>query len=135
MAGEIKGLQVAAGAGLASILAAGLGNSASYIKSKADTTDLLAGHATKARAVIIVVRVDEVMAAGGGTEPTFSVGEESGTVDKFVTVANLATKAAGTVLVYAGTQTANKKIQVTGTTFVGAGTGGITVTVIGIPTT
>lgn len=134
-AGKVTSAMLASGAGVASLLTAGLGASASYIKTKNDTTDLLAGHATKARAVLIVVVVDETLADAGGTAPTFSVGEESGAVDKFVTTASLATKAAGTVQVYAGTQTANKKIQVTGTTKVGTGTGGITVTVIGIPTT
>lgn len=125
----------AAGTGIATLLSAGLGASISYTKSKNNTTDLLAGHATKARAVLIVVVVDEVMATGTGTQPTFKIGEESGADDKFAGTAAFAGKAAGTVLVFGGTQSANKKIQVTGTTFVGNGTGGITVTVIGIPTT
>ena len=131
----VTSAKLASGAGVAALLTAGLGASASYTNTKNDTTDLLAGHATKARAVLIVVVVDEVMAAGTGTAPTFSVGEESGAVDKFVTAASLAGKAATTVQVYAGTQSANKKVQVTGTTKVGNGTGGITVSVIGIPTT
>ena len=134
-AGAITSAKLANGAGIAALLTAGLGNARSYIKTKNDTTDLLAANATKARAVLIVVTVDETLAAGDTTAPTFSVGEESGAADKFVTAASLATKVAGTVQVYAGTNTANKKIQVTGTTKVGTGTGGITVTVIAIPTT
>jgi hypothetical protein len=131
----VTSAKLASGAGVAALLTAGLGNSASYINTKNNTTDLLAGHATKARAVLIVVVVDETFAAIGGNAPTFSVGEESGAADKFVTAASLALKIAGTVLVYGGTQTANKKIQVTGTTKTGTSTGGITVIVIGIPTT
>lgn len=131
-------VSLTAGGGIAALLAAGLGNSVSYLKTKNDTTDLLAGHATKARAVLIVVRVDTAFADNDvNLQPTFSVGEESGAADKFVTVASLANKAAGTVQVYAGTQTANKKIQVTGVAASGdgSGTGAVTVTVIGIPTT
>jgi hypothetical protein len=130
---KVTNAMLANGAGVGAIVTAGLGNSASYIKTKNDTTDLLAAGA-KAQAVIGLVVVDEIFADAGGNQPTFSVGEEGGTVDKFFLASALTNKAAGTVLAFAGTQTIAKKVQVTGVKAVGAGTGGISVTILAIPT-
>jgi hypothetical protein len=133
-AGSITGAMFAGGAGVAALLAAGLGASARYDKTTNATVDLLAAHATKARAVVIMVHVDEVLAAGIGTEPTFEIGEV-GTLNKFAATSAFTNAAAGAVLVFAGTNTATKTVQVTGTAGVGVGTGAITVTVLAIPTT
>ncbi len=124
-----------ASAGIAAVLAGGLGASASYINTKADTTTLLTAHATKARAALVVVRVDEVFANGTGGQAVFAVGETTTGFSVFVSAATLASAAEGTVFVAAGSNTATKHVTVTGEAATGTGTGGITVTVLGIPTT
>jgi hypothetical protein len=130
--------KLANGAGVAAILTAGLGGSGSYIKTKNDTTDLVAAHGTKDRAVLVVVTVDQAFADNAANlQPTFSVGEAGGAVDEFVTVASLVNKTLGVVQVYQGLNTATRKIQVTGVAASGdgSGTGAISVTVLAIPTT
>lgn len=134
MAGEIISAQIAGGAGVAAILAAGLGGSASFLKTSAATTTVVAAHATKDRACLVVVRVDETYAIGTGTLPTVKIGED-GTIEKCMAATVLDTEAAGTVLVYAFTNSATMKIIVTTTAAVGNATGGCTVTVLAIPTT
>jgi hypothetical protein len=121
-------------AGLAALLASGLGASAAYPKTDAATNTLLAAHATKDRACLVVVHVDETYAIGTGTLPTVKIGEDD-TVEKCMAATVLDTEAAGTVLVFAFTNTATKKIIVTTTAAVGDSTGGCTVTVLAIPTT
>jgi hypothetical protein len=144
MAGEIKNAQIAdatltgakwaGGAGVAAILAAGLGGSASFLKTSAATTTVVAAHATKDRACLVVVRVDETYAIGTGTLPTVKIGEDD-TIEKCMAATVLDTEAAGTIYVYAFTNTATKKIVVTTTAAVGNATGGCTVAVLAIPTT
>jgi len=124
-----------ASAGIASVLAGGLGASASYINTKADTTTLLTAHATKARAALVVVRVDETFANGNGAQSVFAVGETTTGFSCFVSAATLASAAEGAVFVKAGTNTTAKHVTVTGEAATGTGTGGVTVTVLGIPTT
>lgn len=121
-------------AGLAALLASGLGGSAAFVKTDAATTTLLAAHGTKDRACLVVVHVDETYDVGTGTLPTVKIGEDD-TVEKCMAATVLDTEAAGTVLVFAFTNTATKKIIVTTTAAVGNATGGCTVTVLAIPTT
>ena len=123
-----------AAAGLAAILAAGLGGAHAVAKTEAATTTVIAANATKARACLVVVHVDETYDVGTGTLPTVAIGEDD-TVEKCMAASVLTTQAAGTVLVYAFTNAANKKIIVTSTAAVGDSTGGCTVTVLAIPTT
>jgi predicted RecA/RadA family phage recombinase len=120
--------------GLAAAVAAGLGGSDSILKTEAATHTLVAAHATKARACLVVVRVDETYAVGTGTLPTVKVGETDA-LEAAMAVTVLDTEAAGTVLVFAFTNTATKAIVATSTAKVGDATGGCTVTVIAIPTT
>ena len=129
---QINSLASAQG-GLAAILSAGLGGADSILKSEAATHTLVAAHATKARAVLAVVHVDETYAIGTGTLPTVKLGEAD-TIEKFMAATVLDTEAAGTVYVYAGTNTATKAIVATSTAAVGNSTGGCTITVIAIPT-
>jgi hypothetical protein len=121
-------------AGIAAVLAGGLGGSTAVLKTTAATTTVVAAHATKDRACLVVVNVNETYAIGTGTLPTVKIGEDD-TVEKCMAATVLDTEAAGTVLVYAFTNTATKKIIVTSTAAVGNSTGGCTVTVIAIPTT
>lgn len=121
-------------AGLAALLASGLGASAAFLKTDAATTTLMAAHGTKDRACLVVVHVDETYDIGTGALPTVKIGEDD-TVEKCMAATVLDTEAAGTVLVFAFTNTATKKIIVTTTAAVGDATGGCTVTVLAIPTT
>jgi hypothetical protein len=130
---QINNLAGAQG-GLASILSAGLGGADSILKTEAATHTLVAAHATKDRAVLAVVYVDETYAVGTGTLPTVKFGETS-TIEKFMAATVLDTEAAGTTYVYAGTNTSTKAIIATSTAAVGNSTGGCTITVIAIPTT
>ncbi len=120
--------------GVTALVAAGLGGSHSILKTEADTHQIVAAHATKARAVLVIVTVDEPYAIGTGTLPTVAVGETD-SIDKFMLATVLDTEAAGVVLVFAGTNTATKAIIATSTAAVGNATGGCTVTVLAIPTT
>lgn len=120
--------------GLAAVIAGGLGGSDSIAKTEAATHTLVASHATKDRAVLAFVRVDETYAVGTGTLPTVKLGE-TGTTEKFMAVTVLDTEAAGTVYVYAGINTAGTAIVATSTAAIGNSTGGCTITVIAIPTT
>lgn len=121
-------------AGLAALLASGLGASAAFLKTDAATTTLMAAHGTKDRACLVVVHVDETYDIGTGELPTVKIGEDDA-VEKCMAATVLDTEAAGTVLVFAFTNTAMKKIIVTTTAAVGDATGGCTVTVLAIPTT
>lgn len=123
-----------ASAGIAAVLAGGLGGSASFTKASAATTTLIAANATKDRAVLVVVVVDETYDIGTGTLPTVEIGEDD-TIDKCMAHTVLDSEAAGTVLVFSFTNTATKKIIVTTTAAVGNATGGCTITAIAIPTT
>lgn len=123
------------GAGVAALLAAGLGASISYLSTKNNTTTLLASHASKDRAILVVVTVDEALDDGTGTQPTFSIGETTTGVAAFAPTSAFVDAAAGTVFVFGGKNLATKNITVTGVQAVGDATGGITVAVLAIPTT
>jgi len=131
---SITSAKLAAGAGVAALLTAGLGGSASVTKTSAATTTIIAANATKARACLVLVVVDETYAVGTGTLPTVKIGEDD-TVDKCMVDTVLDTEAAGTVLAFAFTNLATKKIIVTTTAAVGNATGGCSITVLAIPTT
>jgi hypothetical protein len=120
--------------GATALVASGLGGSHAVLKSEAGTHTVLAAHATKARACLVIVKVDEVFGIGTGTLPTVEVGEDD-TIDKCMAHTVLTNQAAGTTLVYAFTNLATKKVIVTTTAAIGNSTGGCTVTVLAIPTT
>lgn len=120
--------------GSTALVASGLGGSHSVLKSEAGTHTVLAVHATKARACLVIVTVDETYAIGTGTLPTVEIGEDD-TIDKCMAHDVSIAQAAGTTLVYAFTNTANKKVIITTTAAIGNSTGGCTVTVLAIPTT
>lgn len=123
-----------ASAGIAAVLAGGLGGSAAIAKTLAATTTVVAAHATKARAVLVVVNVTETYDVGTGTLPTVKIGEDD-TIEKAVAATVLTNQAAGTTLVYVFDNLATKKIIVTSTAAVGDSTGGCVVTALAIPTT
>lgn len=132
--GNVTPAKLSAGAGVAALLTAGLGGSVSVTKTSAATTTVVAANATKDRACLVLVTVDETYAIGTGTLPTVEIGEDD-TIDKCMAHTFLDTEAAGTVLAFAFTNLATKKIIVTTTAAVGNATGGCSVTVLAIPTT
>jgi hypothetical protein len=133
-AGKVTSSMLANGAGVAALLTAGLGGSVSVTKTDAATTTIVAAHDTKDRACLVLVVVDETYDVGTeGTLPTVKIGED-GTIEKCMAGTVLDTEAAGTVLAFAFTNTATKKIIVTSTAAVGDATGGCSITVLAIPT-
>lgn len=131
---KVTSAMLANGAGVASLLTAGLGGSGSVLKTDTLTHTLVAAHGSKDRACIVMVVVDETYAVGTGTLPALVIGEAD-TTNKFMTAGTLDTEAAGTVLFFAGTNTATKAITATSTAAVGNATGGCSITVLAIPTT
>lgn len=124
----ITATKLANGAGLGALVAAGLGASANYDKTTAGAQDLAVASAS-ARACICVVVVTEAFADGTGTQPTFTIGDES-TANSIMTVGKLADAALGSVFTFAGQVTAAEKLQVTGVAATGDGTGAISVTAL-----
>jgi hypothetical protein len=133
-AGKVTNAMLANGAGVGALLTAGLGGSISVTKTSAATDTIVAAHGTKDRAVIVLVIVDETYDIGTGTLPTVKIGEDD-TIEKAMAATVLETAAAGTVLAFAFTNLATKKIIVTTTAAVGDATGGCSITVLAIPTT
>lgn len=121
-------------AAFAALAAAGLGASASYAKTTDGAQTLLAANATSEgdRVVLIIVHVDEAFADAGGTQTTFSVGE-TGTADKFAATSVFTDATLGSVFVLAGTLSEEAALLVTANDAAGAGTGGITATVLALP--
>ena len=132
--GKVTNAMLANGAGVGALLTAGLGGSLSVTKTSAATDTIVAAHGTKDRAVIVLVIVDETYDIGTGTLPTVKIGEDD-TIEKAMAGTVLDTEAAGTVLAFAFTNLATKKIIVTTTAAVGDATGGCSITVLAIPTT
>ena len=133
-AGKVTSSMLANGAGVAALLTAGLGGSVSVTKTDAATTTIVAAHDTKDRACLVLVVVDETYNVGTGTLPTVKIGED-GTIEKCMAGTVLDTEAAGTVLAFAFTNTATKKIIATTTAAVGDATGGCSIIVLALPTT
>jgi len=132
MAGELKLLQMVGGAASTALLAQALGGTHSVTKGETGTHTLLAAHATKIRAVLVIVTVDEVFADGGTTQTVIEVGQD-GTIDLCFDHTKLVNAAAGSVWAFALRNTATNKVIITSTAAGGAGTGGVTVTAIAIP--
>jgi len=132
--GKVTSAMLANGSGVAALLTAGLGGSVSCLKTDAATKTIVAAHGTKDRACLVLVVVDETYAIGTGTLPTVEIGEDD-TIDKCMAHTVLDTEAAGTVLAFAFTNTATKKIIATCTAAVGNATGGCSIIVLAIPTT
>jgi hypothetical protein len=133
-AGKVTNAMLANGAGVAALLTAGLGGSVSVTKTDAATTTIVAAHDTKDRACLVLVTVDETYDSGMGTRPTVKIGEDDA-IEKCMAGTVLDTEVAGTVLAFAFTNTAKKKIIVTTTAAEGDATGGCSITVLAIPTT
>ena len=132
MAGELKLLQMVGGAASTALLAQALGGTHTVINSETATHTLLAAHATKKRAVLVIVTVDEVFANGTNTQTVIEVGED-GTIDKCFDHLKLVDAAAGSVWAFAFQNDATEKVIITSTAAVATGTGGVTVTAIAIP--
>jgi hypothetical protein len=122
---------LANGVGLAALITAGLGASASYIKTTNGAQTLLAADAANARVVLLVAVVTQAF-VGLGTQPVFAFGETT-TANKYDDGTALVDAALGAVKVFAGTLTATKALLVTATAASGAGTGAISVTAFVLP--
>ena len=134
MAGELALKQLLGGTASAALLAQALGGTHSVTKAEAATHTLLAAHATKKRAVLVLVTVDEVFANGDTSQTVIEVGED-GTIDKAFDHTKLVDAAAGSVWAFAFQNDATEKVIITSTAAAGSGTGGVTVTAIAIPET
>ena len=133
--GAVTGAKWSAGAGVAAVLAAGLGGSDAIIKSETATHTLVAAHGSKIRACLVVATVTEAFLTGDTSRTIITVGETD-TPDKMWAATTFPNGlASGTVLVGAFTNAATKAITATSTAAVGTGTGGVAITVIAIPTT
>lgn len=130
-AGKVTAAMLANGAGIAALVTAGLGASATYPKTTNGAQTLLASDAA-ARVVLIMAVVTEVFADGGGTQTTFTIGETD-TADKYAAAAVFTGAAAGSVFFFAGTLTADKALLVTANDAADAGTGGLAVTALVLP--
>lgn len=100
---------------------------AAYPKTTSGVQTLLAAAAVD-RTVIVSVQVTQVFADGGGSQPTFSIGQ-TGSAAKFAATARFTDAAAGATFSFAGTLTAGTDLIVTAVAAVGAGTGALAVTV------
>jgi len=114
---SVESSMLASGAGVAAVLTAGLGNSASYTKVTTGAQTLNVSDVA-ARVVIGMVIIDEVFANGNGDQPTFSIGETD-SLTKFAATSVFTDAANGAVFTFAGTLTATKALVITAT----AGTG------------
>lgn len=132
VAGTIPAAALVNGAGIAAMVAAGLGNSANYPKTDVATNTLVAANATKDRGVIVMLIVTETYAAGTGTAPTVKVGEDTA-IEAGIAAATVANKTAGTILCSGFLNTSTRKIIVTTTAAVGNGTGACTVVALALP--
>ena len=128
------GASVAAQDQIAAVFTAGLGGAASYLKTDTGTKTIVAAHATKDRACLIVVHIDETYADAGGTQPVLKIGETS-TIEKGAAATVFVDAPAGSVFVFPMLNTATKAIIATLTAGLTTGTGGFTISVIAIPTT
>lgn len=130
--GTINSSMLANGAGIAALVTAGGGASASYDKTTSGAQTLLAanGSGEGARTVLIIVTIDETFAAGDGTATIFDIGETD-SLEKFK--ANLNSGTAGDILTYAGSLTEEKALLVTATAATGTGAGGISIAVLALP--
>jgi len=128
-AASVESGMLANGAGVASLLTAGLGNSASYVTATTGAQTLNVSD-TDARVVIGMVIIDEVFANGDDAQPTFSIGETD-SLTKFAATNVFTDAAAGAVFTFAGTLTANKALIITATAGTGTTeTGGLSVTTL-----
>lgn len=100
--------------------------------ASAGVIDLLAA-AAATRQVVITATVTQVFANGDGTQPTFSIGEESGSASKFAATTKFTSAAAGATFVFGGTLTSGKKLQATAVAGTGTTeTGALSVTVVAV---
>jgi hypothetical protein len=131
----ITAAKLADGAGVAALLAAGLGGSHLVIKSETEDHTIVAAHGTKDRACLVVATVTEAFATGDTSRTMITVGEADTPAKMWANTAFPNALGLGTVLVGAFTNTATKAITVSSVAAAGTGTGAVSITVIAIPTT
>ena len=130
--GTLTAAKFAQGAAVAAALAAGLGASVNVDHADSSPKTLIAAHATKDRAVLVMAIITETL-AGGTTKPSFSLGW-AGTLEGLH--AAIITGSAGAVLMGAGVLPAAAVgictvVNGTGTAIAGK----LAVVVLALPTT
>lgn len=129
---KVTSAMLASGAGVAALVTAGLGNSATYIKTDTGTKTLLAANSTKDRGVLVLVHIDETFATGDTSQLILKIGEAD-TIEKAAAAAVFTDAAAGANFVFGFVNTSTKAILATLTAAVGTGTGGASITVLALP--
>lgn len=122
-------------AGLAPLIAAGLGASDAYDNATDGAQTLIAANESGdgARVVLGIVIVDEAFADNTeGTQTVFIIGE-TGSTNKFMANTVLVDAAAGDIFLFAGVLSEEAALLVTGTPAGTVGTGGISVTALVLP--
>lgn len=134
-AGKVTSAMLENGAGLAALVAAGLGASDAYDNTTDGAQELVAANSALDgdRAVMIIVTVDEAFVTDeANTQTVFTIGQ-TGAATKFMANTVLVDATAGSVFVAAGILTEETALLVTGTPASGTGTGGVSVTVLLLP--
>lgn len=139
--GAVTSDKLAAGAGLAALFTSGNGANISYTKEantdNGTSSTVLAVDETTERTALVMVHVDETFDNGDdGSQPTFELKIQDGAV--FAATSDFTGATAGTVKVYGVSVTQSKEIEITavpaGVASDGNQAGGITVTVLAVPT-
>jgi hypothetical protein len=139
--GAVTEDKLAAGAGLAALFTSGIAANESYDKT-ADTgngteSTIIAADPADARAVLVIVHVDETFSDGDdGTQPTFAIATSGASSIMANTVLDDATE--GETYVYGANLPATETVELTATPAVTAtdtnDAGAVTITVIALPT-
>ena len=135
---KVLSSMIANGAGVAALLAAGLGGSAKVLKTSAGAIPCLTPNPTQDRACIVVLVVDETYDEGTGTLPTvlLAYADPDHLETAVILMANtvLTNQVAGTVLTFAFVLPAVYTLGVGATAKVGDATGGCSVVAWALPT-
>jgi hypothetical protein len=127
--GVVTSGKLANGAGVAALLAAGLGASANYPKETDGAQTLLENTSGGDLSCLIVCMVTETFADGSGSKPEFQIGK-TGSPAIF---GSFVSGESGSVYVYPAYLVFGEDAIVTGVPATGDGTGAISVTVLALP--
>jgi hypothetical protein len=139
--GAVTEAKLAAGAGLAALFTSGIAANESYDKTantgNGTESTIIAADPADARAVLVIVHVDETFSDGDdGTQPTFAIATSGASPIMADTVLDDATE--GETYVYGANLPATETVELTATPAVTAtdtnDAGAVTITVIALPT-
>ena len=132
--GAVTSGKLANGAGIAALVTAGGGASATYANTTNGAQTILAANAggDGNRTVLIVITVTEDFADNLGTQTEFTFGETDATT-KYNDGTILAGASSGDIITLAGQLTEEKALLITASQATVDGTGAISVTVLALP--